>query len=104
MEQGPEAPKKLNVFANLRPESPLIAPGALAGVAARDVGESPLKVPASEKPLRQFNSVDAAVRAEPLACAARCGLYLQQHCKVGTIKGSHRKPIPGRSLATVPIG
>jgi hypothetical protein len=54
---------------------------------------SPSKAPAREKPLRHFSSVDAVVRAESLARAARSDLYLQQHCEGGTIGGPHRNPI-----------
>jgi hypothetical protein len=52
---------------------------------------SPSKAPAREKPLRRFSSVDAILRTDSFARAAR--LYLQQHCEWNTIGGSHRNPI-----------
>src|SRR5258707_10753172 len=95
MEQGPEAPKKLNVFANLTLR---IASDSARRPCRRSCvtsENSPSKARPREKPLRHFSSVDAILRTDSLARSRRacCGLYLQQHGEGGTIGGPHRKPI-----------
>ena len=93
MERGPEAPKKLNVFANftLRITSDSARRPCRRSCVTSE--KSPSKARPREKPLRHFGSVDAILRTDSLARAARCGLYLQPHCEGGTIGGPRRKPI-----------
>jgi hypothetical protein len=63
MEQGPEAPKKLNVFANFRLRiTPDSAPTPLPAQLRVTSENSPSKAPARDKPLRHFSSVDAILR------------------------------------------